>query len=118
MNAPAGRAATYDDLLQVPENLVAEIIHGQLITHPRPAPRHAMASSALGDEPVSPFGKGRGDPGGWWILDAPEWHLGPHVLVPDLAGWRRVRHMLRARYRRPATSSGRRSGAASRATFT
>jgi len=35
MNAPAIRAATYNDLLQVPANLVAEIIHGQLITHPR-----------------------------------------------------------------------------------
>ena len=91
MNAPTARAATYDDLLQVPENLVAEIIHGQLITHPRPAPRHAWASSSLGGALVSPFDKGRGGPGGWWILDAPEWHPGPHVLVPDLAGWRRER---------------------------
>ena len=91
MNAPAARAATYDDLLQVPENLVAEIIQGQLITHPRPAPRHAWASSSLGGALVSPFDKGRGGPGGWWILDAPEWHSGPHVLVPELAGWRRER---------------------------
>jgi hypothetical protein len=28
MSEPATRAATYEDLLQVPENLVAEIIHG------------------------------------------------------------------------------------------
>jgi Uma2 family endonuclease len=80
-----------DDLLQVPENLVAGIIHGQLITHPRPAPRHAWASSSLGGELVSPRDKGRGGPGGWWILDEPELHLGPHVLVPTLAGWRRER---------------------------
>jgi Uma2 family endonuclease len=26
-----------------------------------------------------------------WILDEPELHLGPHVLAPDLAGWRRER---------------------------
>ncbi len=39
----------------------------------------------------SPFQRGRGGPGGWWILDEPELHLGEHVLVPDLAGWRRVR---------------------------
>jgi Uma2 family endonuclease len=32
-----------------------------------------------------------GGPGGWWILDEPESHLGPDVLVPDLAGWRRER---------------------------
>jgi Uma2 family endonuclease len=91
MSEPATRAATYEDLLQVPENLVAEIIHGQLVTHPRPAPRHAVTSSSLGIEVGGPFDKGRGGPGGWWILDEPELHLGPQVLVPDLAGWRRER---------------------------
>jgi Uma2 family endonuclease len=91
MSEPATRSATYEDLLQVPENLVAEIIHGQLVTHPRPAPRHAVASSSLGIEVGGPFDKGRSGPGGWWILDEPELHLGPHVLVPDLAGWRRER---------------------------
>lgn len=39
----------------------------------------------------SPFHRGRGGPGGWWILDEPELHLGANVLVPDLAGWRRER---------------------------
>ena len=81
--------ATYEDLLAVPEHLVAEILNGQLYTSPRPAPRHAWASSSLGDELVSPYDKGRGGPGGWWILDQPELHLGDDVLVPDLAGWRR-----------------------------
>jgi Uma2 family endonuclease len=38
-----------------------------------------------------PFHRGRGGPGGWWILDEPELHLGENVLVPDLAGWRRER---------------------------
>ena len=38
-----------------------------------------------------PFDHGIGGPGGWWILDEPELHLGPDVLVPDLAGWRRSR---------------------------
>lgn len=91
MSAPATREATYEDLLQVPENLVAEIIRGQLVTHPRPAPRHAVASSSLGVELGGPFYQGRGGPGGWWILDEPELHLGSQVLVPDLAGWRRER---------------------------
>ena len=85
------KPATYEDLLGVPENLVAEIIHGQLYTTPRPSPRHAQASSSLGDELVSPYGKGRGGPGGWWILDEPELHLDEDVFVPDLAGWRRER---------------------------
>jgi len=91
MPATALKFATYEDLFDLPDHLVGEIIHGQLVTHPRPAPKHAVASSAIGDELVSPFQKGRGGPGGWWILDEPELHLGPHILVPDLAGWRRER---------------------------
>jgi Uma2 family endonuclease len=91
MAQPALQPASYEDVLNTPEHLVAEIINGQLQTHPRPAPRHAVAYSSLGDELVSPFGKGKGGPGGWWILDEPELHLSGHVLVPDLAGWRRER---------------------------
>lgn len=37
------------------------------------------------------FNDGGGGPGGWWILDEPELHLGPDILVPDIAGWRRER---------------------------
>ena len=48
-------------------------------------------ASALGVEIGGPFDSGRGGPGGWWILDEPELHLGADVLVPDLAGWRRER---------------------------
>ncbi len=91
MPATASKFATYEDLFDLPGNLVGEIIHGQLITHPRPAPQHVVASSAIGDELVGPFQKGRGGPGGWWILDEPELHLGADILVPDLAGWRRER---------------------------
>jgi len=92
MSLPAQRHATYEDLCRVPDHLIAQIIHGQLVTLPRPAPKHVMASSSLGDELTGPFQKGRdGGPGGWWILDEPELHLGPDILVPDLAGWRRAR---------------------------
>jgi Uma2 family endonuclease len=42
----------------------------------------------LGIEVGGPFDRGRGGPGGWWILDEPEIHLGSDILVPDLAGWR------------------------------
>ena len=91
MSALAHKLATYEDLFDLPEHIVGEIIHGQLVTHPRPAPKHALASSAIGDELISPYQKGRGGPGGWWILFEPELHLSPHILVPDLAGWRRER---------------------------
>ena len=85
------KLATYKDLLLVPENQVAEIIYGVLHTHPRPAPKHAWASSSLGDELVGPYFKNKGGPGGWWILDEPECHLGSDIFVPDLAGWRKTR---------------------------
>ncbi|MGH7819713.1 MAG: Uma2 family endonuclease [Candidatus Binatia bacterium] len=91
---PAKRAATYEDLCKVPEHLVAEIIDGELITSPRPASPHALAASGIGSDLWTRFNRPPGDPespGGWWILHEPELHLGPDVIVPDLAGWRRER---------------------------
>jgi Uma2 family endonuclease len=91
----ARRRATYDDLIAVPEHLIAEIIDGELITSPRPAPPHALACSGilsvLFDRFNGPPGGGESSPGGWWILYEPELHFGDDVLVPDLAGWRRDR---------------------------
>ncbi|NOY89802.1 MAG: Uma2 family endonuclease [Deltaproteobacteria bacterium] len=87
----AEKLATYEDVLAAPEHLVAQLIDGQLITQPRPASRHARAGSRLGALLDGPFDRGSGGPGGWVILFEPELHLGPHVLVPDLAGWRRER---------------------------
>jgi len=91
MGDPAKRRATYEDLLSVPKNLVAEIINGTLVTMPRPASLHARASSRLGIELGGPFDRGKDGPGGWILLDEPELHLHGDVLVPDLAGWRRER---------------------------
>ncbi|MDD5297195.1 MAG: Uma2 family endonuclease [Rhodocyclaceae bacterium] len=91
MGLPAVKFAVYEDLFDLPENLVGEIIAGQLITHPRPAPKHARAYSTLVFALGGPFDQGRDGPGGWWILDEPELHLDRDVPVPDLAGWRRER---------------------------
>ena len=85
------RPATYQDVLDAPPHMVAELIGGRLRLSPRPASPHVLASSWLQVEIGGPFGKGRGGPGGWWILVEPELHLGADVLVPDLAGWRRER---------------------------
>lgn len=87
----ARRPATYQDVLDAPPNMVAEIIRGALHLQPRPASPHAFAGSSLGIEIGGPFQKGRGGPGGWWIVDEPELHLAEEILVPDLAGWRRER---------------------------
>ena len=91
----ARRRATYDDLIAVPDHLVAEIIDGELSTSPRPAPPHALAATAIGSVLFERFNGPPGGaataPGGWWILDEPELHFGADVLVPDVAGWRRDR---------------------------
>ena len=89
VTARTERRATYRDVLDAPPHVVAEVLAGTLHTHPRPAARHAWASSILGGELVTPFGRGRGGPGGWWIVFEPELHLGDDIVVPDLAGWRR-----------------------------
>lgn len=85
------RRATYQDVLDAPPHRVAEVFDGVLHTHPRPAAPHTLATSSLGTDLSHAFQFGRGGPGGWWILDEPELHFGEDILVPDLAGWRRVR---------------------------
>jgi len=87
----ARRIATHDDLHALPDNVVGEIVAGELHVSPRPGPAHASASSNIGYDVLGPFHRGRGGPGGWWILDEPELPLAEDVLVPDLAGWRRER---------------------------
>ncbi len=86
---PRPRSATYQDILDAPPHMVAELANGRLHLHPRPAMRHARASfrmagrlDRLTDD---------GGPSGWHFAMEPELHLGPDVLVPDLAGWRRER---------------------------
>jgi Uma2 family endonuclease len=69
-----------------------EVIRGVEMMSPRPAPPHALVASTLGALLLPLYQHGRGGgPGGWWILDEPELHLGNEELAPDLAGWRRSR---------------------------
>jgi Uma2 family endonuclease len=91
MADPARKRATYADLEAVDPLLVAEIIDGDLFTHPRPSPRHAGTAISLGYELTGPFQRGRGGPGGWVFFPEPELHLGSDIVIPDLAGWRRAR---------------------------
>ncbi len=64
----AEKKATYDDLYHIADNMIGEIIDGELITTPRPAARHSHAASALGFELGPPFQIGRNGPGVWVIL--------------------------------------------------
>jgi Uma2 family endonuclease len=83
----------YEAIEALPEGITGEILHGQLHTQPRPAMRHGVAASSLGAELIGPYSRGRGGPGGWWIVVEPELHFvrDTEVLVPDIAGWRRER---------------------------
>ena len=89
MAKPAYREPSYDDILALPRGVTGQILFGVLHTSPRPAPKHAQAATTLGEELGPPFKRGRGGPGGWLILYEPEVHLNQHIVVPDLAGWRR-----------------------------
>jgi len=87
----AKQKATYQDLYSIPDNMVGEIIDGELVVTPRPSVRHAHATSILGNEIGPPYHLGRGGPGGWIILFEVEIMLGEELLVPDLAGWKKER---------------------------
>ncbi len=83
----------YEAIEALPEGVTGELIHGQLHAQPRPGGPHILAGSNLGAELVPRYGRGRGGPGGWWILIEPELHFvrDTEILVPDLAGWHRER---------------------------
>ncbi len=94
MAEPALRRATWADLAALPETVLGELIQGVLYAMPRPRFRHQNAGSVLGGELNAPFQRGRGGPGGWWILDEPGIALPAldvEEIVPDIAGWRRER---------------------------
>ena len=86
----------WEELCDLSENVVGEIFNDELIVSPRPSPKHAEAISSLSGELFGPFKKGKGGPGGWWILNEPELHFEKppqkrekkNVVVPDLAGWK------------------------------
>jgi Uma2 family endonuclease len=87
------RPATYQDVLDAPEGMVAELIRGtfSLQPRPRPRPKHSRAITKLGTKIVDAFDTDDDDPNRWTVLIEPELQLGEEMLVCDLAGWRRDR---------------------------
>ena len=87
-----GRPATYADLQALPEGVKGEIIDGELFVQPRPRAAHARAEITIASDVHGPYDRGRGGPGGWWILPEPGIELprSPE-FSPDVAGWRRER---------------------------
>ena len=102
------RKATYQDVLDAPENMVAQLIDGELYLHARPAIPHVWASGKLYYEIEHRYGRNIGGdsngesdgdgPGEWAIMIEPELRLSKDVLVPDIAGWR-VDRLLRKQTR-------------------
>lgn len=84
---------TYEEVTQNPGHYLAENLNGSLVFRARFANRQVTAKSVLGMEIGFRFhGRGGGGgPGGWWILDEPEIHLGTDVVIPTLAGYRQER---------------------------
>ncbi|HXO20488.1 MAG TPA: Uma2 family endonuclease [Thermoanaerobaculia bacterium] len=90
-STPSHSPATEADLDFLPEQVMGQIIGGELVVHPRPGAPHTEAASMLGALLIQAFGRGNGGPGGWVILHEPDIRFGRDLLVPDLAGWRRER---------------------------
>ena len=90
--APHARTL-YEALEALPEGVTGEIVDGQLYAMPRPSGRHGLATSNINVDVGNAYSRGRGGPGGWWIIVEPEVHFvrDRELVVPDLAGWRRSR---------------------------
>lgn len=91
---PAAKRATRADLEALPESVVGELIRGVLYTMPRPRLSHGSAATVLASDLNGPFQRGRGGPGGWWIVIEPGIELPTldvEEIVPEVAGWKRER---------------------------
>src|SRR5687768_7062506 len=87
-----GRVATIADIEALAPGLKGEIIDGELYVQPRPRAVHANVEGNVVSELQAPYQRGRGGPGGWWILPEPGIELdGSPEFSPDVAGWRRER---------------------------
>ncbi|MGF1511820.1 MAG: hypothetical protein ACFB9M_20185 [Myxococcota bacterium] len=56
--------ATYQDTLDAPEDMLAELVDGEPHLQPRPGARHVRTSRLLGGLLTPPFELARGGPGG------------------------------------------------------
>jgi Uma2 family endonuclease len=84
--------ATRADLAALPSSWRGEVIDGVLYAFPRPRFAHARVEGRVYGDLDGPFDRGRGGPGGWWVLVEPGIEL-PRAaeFSPDVAGWRRER---------------------------
>lgn len=85
----AGKSATYEDVLALGEDVHAEIVAGEIVVHAAPGIDHGFAAGGVTTDLTGPFSRGRGGPGGWWIVPETDVRLPTGDTVrPDLTGWR------------------------------
>lgn len=77
--------------MELPNGARGEVLAGELIMVPSPTPAHQDVVGAVYAELRGPFQRGRGGPGGWWLLPDVDVSFGPHDIVrPDVSGWRKL----------------------------
>jgi Uma2 family endonuclease len=94
MAAPRKQLATFADLLALPEDVRAEIIHGAIVEKASPSAEHSRSQFSLGTVLGRRFQRPPGGrwPGGWWFGSEIEVEYETHeVYRHDAAGWRRDR---------------------------
>ena len=88
----ARKLKTYEDLLDLPEGVHAELHAGELVTQPGGLPDHSRVQRSMSRFIGGPFDDDSDGPTGWWILLEIDVRFTRHdVTRPDLAGWRRAR---------------------------
>ena len=93
MPSAAPKLLTFADLAALGD-APAELISGTLVYKADPSAEHGDAQLAIGSVLRRHFhrSRGKGGPGGWWILTEVDVQLGEHDVVrPDVCGWRRER---------------------------
>jgi Uma2 family endonuclease len=80
----------YEELLALPDDVIGEIMEGELVVTPLPTPAATSTKLALAAELNKATAESAGRHG-WWLFDDARLRLGSNILVPDLAGWRRQR---------------------------
>lgn len=81
--------ATYQDILDAPEGMIAQVINGRLDLQSSPAPGHQNAADELVGYFRSHFRRSKFKPGGWLILSTVDVVFEEReIYCPDLSGWR------------------------------
>jgi Uma2 family endonuclease len=86
MLSPKPRQALYADIEALPPHVKGELIYGVLHTQSQPSFAHQRSVRGL-VKVTDPFDPMPARPGGWKFVTEPELHLGPDVIIPDVAGW-------------------------------